>query len=78
MSKINFGYSDRMRLSREVLKNGDMAGWVMVVSVGIYLPLVFKTLQGVRVGPSWWRVLCEQNPGDGQETLNVVELCGWW
>lgn len=42
-----------------------------------YLPLVFKTLQGVRVGPSWRRVLCEQNPGDGQETLNVVELCGW-
>lgn len=36
MSKINFGYSDRKVLSRDVLKNGDMAGWVMVVSDGIY------------------------------------------
>lgn len=45
MGKVNFGYSDSIRLSRQVLENGEVGG---IVSE-LILSLVLKFLQGVGV-----------------------------
>lgn len=70
MGIIHFGCSDRQRLSRQVLENGR---WGVVVCQSWCLHL--GILQGLEVGTSWWRELHEQNPGEGQKTPGVVQLC---
>lgn len=45
MGKVNFGYSDSIRLCRQVLENGEVGGMVSE----LILSLVLKFLQGVGV-----------------------------